>query len=205
LVVGIDPSPEMLELARARCAGLSNVAFREGEAVTLPAEAEEFDAALSIQVLEYVDDVGRALSELHRVLRPGGRLVLWDVDWSTLSWHSRDPERMRRALLAWDAHLADPVLPHTLAARLAAAGFEDVDIDGHAFVMTDLSPDRYVGALFGLIADYLASSSDLAAGEAEEWASEQRELSDRGEFFFACLQFRFGATKAGRHRPTQPA
>jgi SAM-dependent methyltransferase len=47
-----------------------------------------FDRALSVQVLEYVSDPAAALADLHRALRPGGRLVVWDVDWSTVSWHS---------------------------------------------------------------------------------------------------------------------
>ena len=41
-----------------------------------------------MQVLEYVSDPAAALADLHRALRPGGRLVVWDVDWSTVSWHS---------------------------------------------------------------------------------------------------------------------
>jgi arsenite methyltransferase len=33
-----------------------------------------------------------------------GRVVIWDIDWSTLSWHSSDTERMRRIVRAWDRH-----------------------------------------------------------------------------------------------------
>ena len=54
-----------------------------------------FDAALSVQVLEYVDDIAAALGEIHRALRPGGRVVLWDVDWATLSLQTADEARMR--------------------------------------------------------------------------------------------------------------
>ncbi|MGH3421523.1 MAG: methyltransferase domain-containing protein [Pseudonocardiaceae bacterium] len=35
-----------------------------------------------MQVIECVPDVAAALAELHRVVRPGGRVVVWDVDWS---------------------------------------------------------------------------------------------------------------------------
>ena len=37
-------------------------------------------------------------------LRPGGRVVIWDIDWSTVSWHSTDTARMGRMLAAWDRH-----------------------------------------------------------------------------------------------------
>ena len=125
-VVGIDVSPPMLAIAAHRTEAHPNVAFHEADATSLPVEGEDFDAALSVQVLEYVSDIPAVLAEIHRALRPRGRVVLWDVDWTTLSWHSADPERMRRALSAWDEHLAHPALPRTLAADLRRAGFEDV-------------------------------------------------------------------------------
>ena len=115
-VVGIDASPDMLAVAARRCAGHANVEFREGEATALPVEASDFDAALCVQVLEYVADPTTALAQMHRALRPGGRVVVWDIDWATVSWHSADPERMARVLRAWDDHLTHPSLPRTLTA-----------------------------------------------------------------------------------------
>jgi ubiquinone/menaquinone biosynthesis C-methylase UbiE len=138
-VVGIDNSPQMLAVAAQRVAGRPSAAFHEADATSLPVEDRGFDAALSVQVIEYVADADRALRELFRVLRPDGRAVVWDVDWSTISWHSTDAERMDRALRAWDAHLAHPALPRTLAARLRAVGFADVAAQGHVFATTDSS------------------------------------------------------------------
>ncbi len=196
-VTGVDRSADMLAVAAGRVAGREGASFREGEATAVPAADGEFDAALCVQVLEYVPDVDAALAELHRVLRAGGRVVVWDVDWSTVSWHSGEPERMERALRAWDAHLAHPALPRTLAGRLRRAGFEDVDGEGHAFTALALSPDTYVGAIFPLVESYVAGSGSIPEPEARAWAAEQRRLDDRGEFFFTCLQFCFTAAKPG--------
>jgi ubiquinone/menaquinone biosynthesis C-methylase UbiE len=194
-VVGIDVSPQMLAIAARRCAGRANVEFREGPATKLPVEDASVDAALSVQVLEYVADTGAALAELHRVVRPGGRVVIWDVDWGTLSWHSADPDRMARALHAWDAHLAQPSLPRTLGAQLRAAGFDDVAAAGHAFVDNAFDPEAYIAATLPLIEDYLVGSGLIEPDEARAWAEEQRRLGARGDYFVAVVQCCFAARR----------
>ena len=82
-VVGVDSSPQMLAIAAKRTEGYANAEFHEGAAVALPVADNAFDRVLCVQVLEYVDDATAALAEMHRALRPGGRVVVWDVDWST--------------------------------------------------------------------------------------------------------------------------
>jgi hypothetical protein len=50
-------------------------------------------------------------------------------------------------------------------------------------------------AILPLIQDYLAGRDDISPDEAAAWATEQRDLGERGEFFFACIQFCFTATR----------
>jgi arsenite methyltransferase len=188
-VVGVDASGAMRAVAAKRCEGHGNVSFHEGEVTALPVGDSDFDRALSVQVLEYVRDIPAALAELLRVLRPGGRVVIWDVDWTTVSWHSRDPDRMRRVLAAWDGHLADPSLPRTLVPRMREAGFEDVEMQGHAFATADVDAESYAGALVPLMVDYVGTD------EAGQWAEEQRELQRSGESYFACIQSCFTGTR----------
>jgi arsenite methyltransferase len=194
-VVGLDASPQMLAVAANRCARHANAEFREADATSLPVEDGAFDRALCVQVLEYVQDVPSALAEMHRALRPGGRLVVWDVDWGTVSWHASDPERMARVLRDWDAHLADPSLPRTLTAQLRSAGFDGVVMEGHTFATNEFSPDAYGGALVPVIERYVAGRDQIGEEELRGWVAEQRALDERGEFYFACVQFCFSATK----------
>jgi SAM-dependent methyltransferase len=188
-VVGVDASAPMLALSAKRCEGHSNVEFHEGDVTALPVGDADFDRALSVQVLEYVADIPGALAEVWRVLRPGGRVLIWDVDWATVSWHSRDPARMERFLAAWDEHLSDPSLPRTLSAQLRAAGFEDVEMAAHAFATDDVDEESYAGALVPLMAGFVGTP------EAQLWAEEQRELQAHSESYFACIQFCFTATR----------
>jgi arsenite methyltransferase len=192
-VVGVDASPEMLALAARRSQGHDNVAFHEGDATRLPVDDAGFDAAISVQVLEYVADISAALGEIRRVLRPGGRVLIWDVDWDTVSWHSAEPDRMARVLRAWDEHLAHPSLPWTLTAQLRSAGFADIACEGHAFATNALDPDTYGTAMMSLISSFVPGRAGVSATEAEAWAEEQRALGAAGEFFFACIQFCFTA------------
>jgi arsenite methyltransferase len=194
-VVGVDRSAQMLAAARKRSAGHENIAFREGEANALPVDDEAFDAALCVQVLEYVPDVPGALAEMHRAVHRGGRVVVWDVDWSTVSLHSSDPARTQRILQAWDGHLAHPALPRTLAGALRTAGFADVEVEGHTFAAVELDPDSFFGGIVGLIEQYVGGRDDVAPEELRAWADDLRELDERGQFFIALMQFCFKARR----------
>jgi arsenite methyltransferase len=194
-VVAVDSSPQMLGLAAGRCAGAE---LLEGEATALPVADASVDAAICVQVLEYVPDVAARLAELLRVLRPGGRVVLWDIDWATVSWHSADPERMRRVLAAWDEHLAHPSLPLTLAATMRSVGFADVRMEAHPFAATGaFDPQTYGAGVAGLIARFAAGRGGVTPAEADAWLAEQHELGSRDAYAFACLQQCFSAVRPG--------
>ena len=194
-IVGLDSSPQMLAVAARRCEGHPNVRLHESEATALAVDDAEFHAALCVQVLEFVPDVAAALAELYRALRPGGRVVVWDVDWATVSWHSADQARMQRVLRAWDEHLVHRSLPRTLAPLLRSAGFEQVEMRAHPFASADLDPDTYGAAAIPVIESFVPGREGIGEDEAGAWAAEQRQLGERGEFYFACLQFCFSARR----------
>jgi ubiquinone/menaquinone biosynthesis C-methylase UbiE len=195
LVVGVDSSEDMLALARDRCAAFTNVEFRNGDASALPVENGAFDAVLCVQVLEYLGDAAGGIAEMTRALRPGGRAVIWDTDWATVSWHSSDAVRMQRVLAAFDEHLAHPSLPRTLGPLLRATGFMDVTFTPYTFATDKLIPDTFGGQLPGLVRGFVPGHQGVTAGEVDEWSDDLRVLAERGEFFFSATQFCFTATK----------
>ena len=78
-VTGIDLSPEMLELARARATELGrSVELKEGDAQVLPYPDSFFDTVVCTYSLCNVPDEAQAVSEMKRVLKTGGRLILLD-------------------------------------------------------------------------------------------------------------------------------
>jgi ubiquinone/menaquinone biosynthesis C-methylase UbiE len=79
-VIGVDITPEMLAEARKLQAqrGVENVEFRLASVVDLPFPDETFDVVTCRRAAHHFADIGRALLEMRRVLRPGGRLVIDD-------------------------------------------------------------------------------------------------------------------------------
>lgn len=195
MVVGVDGSRPMLALAERRCAEHRTVALLEADVGSLPVEDGAFDGALCVQVLEYVADATAALVEIHRTLRAGGRVVVWDVDWATTSIHSTDIGRTERVLKAWDEHLTHPSLPRTLAPRLRSAGFENIGVQTHPFTTLAFDAQTYGGAVVPNIAAFVVGRNGIADEEAGAWLAEQRELGERGAFYFTVTQFCFTATK----------
>lgn len=77
-VIAVDPVPGMLDAARRRCQGaqISNVVFRQGDLGRLPIQEKHVDLAVSALVLHHVPSPEDALSELFRIVKPGGRLLI---------------------------------------------------------------------------------------------------------------------------------
>ncbi|MPY93145.1 MAG: arsenite methyltransferase [Acidimicrobiia bacterium] len=144
---GLDMTPEMLELARrnAAAAGVENVEFHEGHIEAVPLPDESIDVVISNCVINLSPDKPAVFAEVHRVLRPGGRLGVSDV----VTEDRLSPED-RAARGSYVGCIAGALPVGEYRAGLAAAGFVDVDItfthavgDGvHAAVIraTKLSP-----------------------------------------------------------------
>ena len=141
-VYAVDPSVAALEelLRDAHAAGVAGVMYLIGDAEVIPLPDAAADACVTRSVLMYVDDVDAVAAELHRVLRPGGRLSLFEpvnrkgtflattVDWSPLG-----SDLAARVGDEWARYVARSPLARLdddeLAAALVRAGFEQVDVE----------------------------------------------------------------------------
>ena len=116
-VVGVDASEEMLAAARARVVELANVELRVGTLEALPLDAATLDAATLLLVLHHLASPAEALGEAHRVLKPGGRLLIVDM-----APHDREEYRQRMGHV-WLGFSAEQI-----ERLLSQAGFERIRI-----------------------------------------------------------------------------
>ncbi len=195
-IIAVDPSPDMRDAATDRCADHPNVQIIAGEANALPLPNSTADRAVSVQVFEYLIDIPGALAESHRVLRPGGRLVIGDIHFDTWAWHSDDPARMARVIAAWDNHLTERCVPALLPAMLHDAQFVVRDIATYTCCDATLRPDGLAMMLLHIIPPYIVRKGLISKAEAEAWAAEQHELAAAGRFFFSLTHIITTARKA---------
>jgi SAM-dependent methyltransferase len=91
IVTGLDVDPAMIAAARRRTEiEATQLRLIEGQAERLPFDDATFDCVLAVTVLCFIRDAGRAIAEMARVLKPGGRLVIGELGrWSLWAAHRR--------------------------------------------------------------------------------------------------------------------
>ena len=131
-VISVDGSEDMLEAARQRLSGASNVDIRQGELETLPIESGELDVAMLSLVLHYSPEPPRALAEVGRVVRAGGRMLVVDM-----LPHDREEYQQQMG------HVWLGFSESKITRLLGGAGFEHVRVR-----MLPVDPDAKGPALF---------------------------------------------------------
>ncbi len=79
-VIAVDRSEEMLEQMKNKFGTDSGIEYRQGEAECLPIENNNVDYAMANMYLHHVEDPLTAIKEMTRILKPGGKLVITDLD-----------------------------------------------------------------------------------------------------------------------------
>jgi len=124
-VIGVDMTPEMLAAARrnAEAAGAEQVDFREGRLEDLPVDDATVDALTSNCVINLVPDKALVFTEIARVLRPGGRLVVSDI-----VLDGDLPGAIRESVLAYVGCVAGAERRERYFEMLSQAGLGEVEI-----------------------------------------------------------------------------
>lgn len=192
LVHGVDVSEFMLNIAKSKSDEKNGIKFSYGDATDLQFPDESFDTITCTQVLEYLNDVDKALKEFNRVLRKGGKIALLDTDWDSIVWHSSNPERMKRVLKIWEAHASDPFLPRTLSQRMERSGFQVIAQKIFTIYNPIYKEETYSNRVIDLITTFVIENGGIDQEEALAWVNDLRDSNEKSCFFSLNRYFFLG-------------
>ena len=188
-VYALDLSEPMLELARQRCAGLPSVEIAVGDMTAL--DSAPVMQRSPCRASRHVPEAVRALAEMARVLRSGGRAVVLDTDFASLVWHGRDQARVDRIFLAYDAHVAHPGLPRVLGRMAAAAGLVTLRREVVPILDVSFHCNTYAYGIAHFVREFVVNTRRVPASEADAWLQECAELDREGAFFMSLNRYLF--------------
>lgn len=179
---GLDSSRLMIEEARERACDLELPAeFVIGSVYDLPFADETFDAVRSDRVFQHLDDHARALSEMMRVVRPGGRINVCDPDWES-GYIDTDLVSIERRIIQ---HFVDGSPNGRMGRQLyrlfLEAGLQDVQATPLPVVFTDVQVSLSV-ADFRHWGEIALEDGVISFGEKQAWDDEIDEAVETGIF-----------------------
>jgi SAM-dependent methyltransferase len=182
--VGVDLSVELVERARERAGGMTDVEFHVGSVTALPFHAASFDAAYSERVFMHVVEPDAAMAELFRVLRPGGRLVIVDVDHACAAVDADDLEVSDLLVAAAVRDIANPSSGRRLRSQMVRAGFSEVFVEPIPHLITDGALAR-AGAPrpLGARLDDLVAAGAITRERADTYLADQERREAEGRYF----------------------
>lgn len=192
--VGLDASEAMVTEAIQRHGDVGGASFQQGDAQRLPFDSDTFDACRCERTLLHVDDPTRAVGEIARVLKPGGRVALIEPDLEGLLIAGSDPH-LSRAI--WEPRIEafrQPRVGRRLRGLLTENGFVDITLEAAVGLQTDLAT---VDRNFGLerAASDAAEAGVVSERDARRWLDELRQADHKGLFLCSTLSFRTAGRK----------
>ena len=187
-VVGLDMDPDMVEAAdtAARLAGVGSWVFHRVANAEQPGlEPGQFDAARSERLLMHLTRPELALRAMVDATRAGGRVVVIDPDWGSLSIDCEELET-ERALARFRAEqgLPNGYSGRRLRAMFLAAGLRDVRVEGHAVVMTDYGLTRFITRM-DEVEDMALGTERVSQTQLTRWRNALAARAEAGAFYGA--------------------
>jgi ubiquinone/menaquinone biosynthesis C-methylase UbiE len=179
LAAGVDISAAMIEAARRRANGRAGMEFQRGEAGAIPYPDKFFDAARSERVFLYLPDRSGAIDEMKRVVKPGGRICLVDVDLDCTAVYSKKPALTRKMTSIVAASMPNANSARDLPALARQAGLREVKAEVSAIS----TPHEFFLRVMAGTLTSAAEKGIVSRAEVDEWLEEQALLDGSGNFF----------------------
>jgi SAM-dependent methyltransferase len=194
-VSGVDKSASFIGEARRRAdAADLKLDFRVGDAQDLPFESACFDVCRAERLLIYLDNPMRALAEMKRVTRGGGRLSLIEPDFDTNTINIGHRELTRRVLAhECDTGVVQGWVVRDLRGMLLDLGLVDVEIATRVVIF---NPDLAL-TYFTRLGQSAFEAHAIDVDELSFWTSQIASRHESGRLFCTIGYFLFTARKTG--------
>jgi ubiquinone/menaquinone biosynthesis C-methylase UbiE len=187
LVVGVDNSQAMVAEAGARAAGTGlPIEFRTADALDLPFPEGTFDGAQADRSLMHVPDARRVLADMIRVTRPGGRVVVYEVDFETLVIDADDRVLTRKIAHTWCDGFRNGWLGRHIPVLLTELGLKEVVVFVHTLMLTPPLARPLLGAT---TVDRAVAQGTISREERRAWLEHLDDLERSGRFFSTLTGF----------------
>jgi ubiquinone/menaquinone biosynthesis C-methylase UbiE len=191
-VVGIDPSPALIDVARRLAADhASNMTFKVEDGRDLQMGDGLFDVTCAVTVLSHVPEREGVLREMVRVTRPGGRVLIVDGDFAAIQLEHPDRSLTTRTVDAWRATTVDdPYLTRRLGPMVTAAGLTTRSVSGHIHVEAGRvdSDTSFILAWTQFAARQASAAGAVTQAEADGWIADVAEMNER-HLLFGSMTF----------------
>jgi ubiquinone/menaquinone biosynthesis C-methylase UbiE len=190
-ITGLDISPQFLAVARQHAdlaKPASQIRFVNASGAAVPYTDGCFDGAWGVRLLLHVVDPDPVVSEMRRVVRPGGRVVLADWDFETTTVDHPDRELTRR-ILNWrtDHHGANNWSGRQLLRLGREAGLKDVQV--YPLVVTAIDERPALTQSLWRAAEVARDGGAITEAERYAWVSTLKERISSGRFFASMVYF----------------
>lgn len=194
-VTAMDLSEHMLSAARSRQPKRKNMHFVQGDMLALPFAAGTFDRVVTDRTLQHLKESGRAVRELARVLKPGGRMAVYANDWETFVLSHSDRALTRKILNFWCDAMPNGWEARQLPAQLADAGIHDITVLPQTLVSHNFSD---IEAIFKIIecAERANSAGLISAAEQQAFIAELRARDRSGGLLCSYTGYIISGVKA---------
>ena len=191
-VVGVDFSAAMIAEAKKRYATSKlPIEFVEGDAQHLTFPDASFDRCRTERMLMHLDEPEQALAEMVRVVRPGGKVVVFDFDWDTLFIDSPYKETTRKFVREYSDGLKHGWIGRRLPRLFREAGLTEIVSEPHVLRFDYAFTRRlFEGRMAKAQAEGVFSAEELA-----NWWTQVEQAEAAGQLHFGLFGFVVGGRK----------
>jgi ubiquinone/menaquinone biosynthesis C-methylase UbiE len=192
LVTGVDFSDSLIAEAVRRADRNLPVNFEVGDAQALRFPDRSFDAVRTERMLMHVPDPSKALAEMSRVLRPGGRMSVQDFDWESQFCDSPYKETTRKIALSFCDGMKSGWIGRALPRLFREVGMTDISVSFPTITITF----DFLQLLVGGHVARAVTAGILSAKEADQWWTQLGQANADGTFLYGFTAVIVSGTKS---------